>query len=298
MPHDFVIADVFTKVPFGGNQLAVFYDAEGLSERAMQAFAHELNFPESTFVLPSSDPKYACRLRIFTPKTELPFAGHPTIGTAAVLVHLGRAGAGSDRILFEEGIGPVPVEIEPAASPAFTRLVLEREVEEAPAKPSRSSAASALSLPDDAVLDTWAASAGIPFSFIHLADSETVDRASLDRAAWSKHFAQSWSPQLYLFSGDLAAGSRLYVRMFAPAIGIMEDPATGSGAVALAGALARRLPDRTGAFNWTIEQGVALGRPSTLEAAAEKRDGRTVKLSVGGNTIISGTGALSLPAGF
>src|SRR6266446_3711560 len=113
MPHRFVIADVFTDKPFTGNQLAVFPDAQGLSERAMQAIAREFNFAETTFVLPAGDARHACRVRIFTPKTELPFAGHPTVGTAAVLARLGRLklAGGSGTIVFEEGIGPVPVEI-------------------------------------------------------------------------------------------------------------------------------------------------------------------------------------------
>ena len=109
MANHFVIADVFTDVAFGGNQLAVFPDATGISDRDMQAYAREINFSETTFVLPPRNSVNAFRIRIFTPRTELPFAGHPTVGTAAVLVHLGRVGGGRTNIVFEEGIGDVAI---------------------------------------------------------------------------------------------------------------------------------------------------------------------------------------------
>jgi trans-2,3-dihydro-3-hydroxyanthranilate isomerase len=176
-----VIADVFTRTPFGGNQLAVFYDAQSLSDRAMQVFAQEVNFAESTFVPPPTDPKYACRVRIFTPKRELPFAGHSTIGTAAVLAHLGRVKATTDGIVLEAGIGSVLIEVRASTNPASRRLILEKAVEEPVTKPAPSSAASALSLPDDTVLDTWCASAGIRFTFIHLTNRAAVNQAALNR---------------------------------------------------------------------------------------------------------------------
>ena len=294
MGHDFVICDVFSERPFGGNQLAVFPHAEGITDQDMQAFAREINFAESSFVLPPTDPRYDCRVRIFTPKAELPFAGHPTVGTAAVLAHLGKTPKGASAVVFEEGIGPVTVEIHPDRTPAFTRLVLEHAAEMPPTRPSRAAAAAALSLPEEVVLDAWFAGLGVRFSFIHLRDRDTVDRASLDRAAWAAHFAQAWSPQLYFFSGDPAPGSQLYVRMFAPSFGIEEDPATGSGAAILAGVLATKLAEREGHFAWHIEQGVALGRPSQIEASVEKRDGRTAKLMVGGSTVIVGHGAIDV----
>jgi trans-2,3-dihydro-3-hydroxyanthranilate isomerase len=221
MPHRFVIADVFTETAFGGNQLAVFPDGRGLSDRAMQALAREFNFAETTFVLPPQDPRHARRVRIFTPKAELPFAGHPTVGTAAVLARLGLVpiAGGAATIVLEEGIGPIAVEIKLRGETVFAHLVTEKEVESPSARPARSQVAAALSLPEDAVLDTWFAGMGVRFCFVHLASREAVDRAVLDRAAWSAHFAKAWSPQLYFFAGRLASGSRLYVRMFAPPSG-------------------------------------------------------------------------------
>ena len=300
MAHRFVIVDVFTDVAFGGNQLAVFPDARGLSDRAMQALAREFNFAETTYVLPAQDPRHAYRVRIFTPRTELPFAGHPTVGTAAVLARLGlvRVSAGAASVVLEEGVGPITVEIQLRGDATFARLATETEIESPSFLPERSAAAAALSLAADAVLETWFASVGVPFCFVRLASRQAVDRAVLDRAAWSANFANAWSPNLYFFAGELDPGSRLYVRMFAPAYGIEEDPATGSGAAALAGCLAARVPDRDGVFAWNIDQGVAMGRPSRIEASAVKQLGRTVKAMVGGASVLVGEGTMTVPDGY
>lgn len=296
MVYRFVIADVFTETAFGGNQLAVFPDAEGLSDRAMQALAREFNFAEATFVLPPVDPRHARRVRIFTPKTELPFAGHPTVGTAGVLAHLGliATSEATTTVTLEEGIGPVPVEVRMGKSGIYCRFSLTQAVERSSTVADRKAAAAVLSLPESAVLETWFAGIGPPFCFIHLADEGTVDRATLDRVVWSKKFAKAWAPNLYFFAGDLRPASRLYVRMFAPALGIEEDPATGSGAAALAACLAERSPGRDGKFTWPIDQGIAMGRPSVIEASAEKRAGRTVKVMVGGTTVIVGEGDITV----
>src|SRR6266513_1303574 len=255
----------------------------------MQALAREFNFAETTFVLPPQDPRHLRRVRIFTPKTELPFAGHPTVGTAAVLAVLGSFDSSARTIVLEEGIGPVAVELELGGRAPFARLVLEKEVDSPPGVPARAAAA-ALSLPETAVREAWFASVGVPFCFIELAERAAVDRASLDRAAWSEHFARAWAPSLYLFAGERAPGSRLYARMFAPAYGIEEDAASGSACAALAGRLAGRLGEREGTFTWRIDQGVAMGRPSLIEASAEKRAGRVAKLKVGGYSVIVGEG--------
>jgi len=298
MAHRFVIADVFTETAFGGNQLAVFTDARGLSDRAMQALARELNFAESTFVLPPADPRHTRRVRIFTPNRELPFAGHPTIGTAAVLANLGLAGQKGPRldVILEEGVGPVAVEVRLDGSTPYARLTREGEVEKPAMRPSRTAAAAAVSLLERDVLDAWFASVGVPFCFVHVASAAAVDRARLERAAWAVNFSEAWAPNLYLFAGEPGPGSRLHVRMFGPAFGIEEDPATGSGAAALAGCLAERLASE-GTFAWLIDQGVAMGRPSRLEIWAERRGGRTVSVKVGGSTVLVGEGSITVPGG-
>jgi trans-2,3-dihydro-3-hydroxyanthranilate isomerase len=299
MAYPFVIADVFTRTAFGGNQLAVFPDARGLSDRAMQALAREFNFAETTFVLPPADPRHTRRVRIFTPTRELPFAGHPTIGTAAVLAGRGLVDQTGPRlgVILEEGVGPVAVEVRLDGSVPYARLTREGEVEKPSTRPSRPAAAAAISLSERDVLDAWFASVGVAFAFVHLASAEAVDRAVLERAAWAASFSKAWAPNLYLFAGEPAPGSRLYVRMFGPAFGIEEDPATGSGAAALAGCLADRLTT-DGTFAWQIDQGVCMGRPSQLEASAERRGDRTVAVRVGGSTVLVGEGSMTVPAGF
>jgi trans-2,3-dihydro-3-hydroxyanthranilate isomerase len=129
-----------------------------------------------------------------------------------------------------------------------------------------------------------------------VASAAAVDRARLERTAWAVNFSEAWAPNLYLFAGEPGPGSRLHVRMFGPAFGIEEDPATGSGAAALAGCLAERLASE-GTFAWLIDQGVAMGRPSRLEIWAERRGGRTVAVKVGGSTVLVGEGSMTVPAG-
>ena len=163
---------------------------------------------------------------------------------------------------------------------------------------ARQAAAAALSLPESAVRESLFASAGIPFCLIRLESAEAVDSAVLDRAAWNAHFAAAWAPNLFLFAGETAPGGRLYARMFAPALGVAEDPATGAASVALAGSLAGRLPAGDGVFDWHIEQGVAMGRPSLIEASAERRGGRTARLMVGGQVVTVAEGSMSVPDGY
>lgn len=285
--HRFVIADVFTDRPFSGNQLGVFPEAQGLSERAMQAIARELNFAETTFVLPPA------RVRIFTPKAEMQFAGHPTVGTAAVLAHLRKLDLPA-RMVLEEGIGPVPVDVERRGALIYAQFTIERAVELPAERPEKAAAAAALSLPEEMIVDAWFASGGVRFAFVRLADKSAVDRAQLDRAAWSRHFKSAWCSQLYFFAGE----EPVHARMFAPALGVEEDPATGSAAVALASVLASRKEKAEGAFTWRIDQGVAMGRPSRIEATAEKRGGRVVRVKVGGATVLSAEGAMNVPAGY
>ena len=279
--HRFYIADVFTDKPYAGNQLGVFPDAQGLSDRAMQAIARELNFAETTFVLPPT------RVRIFTPASEMQFAGHPTVGTAAVLAQLRKMDLPA-RIVLEEGIGPVPVDVSRRGAHIHAEFTIEKPVEMPAQRVDKSAAAAALSLPESAVLETWFASGGVRFAFIRLADRAAVDRVELDRAAWNRHFKSAWASQLYFFTGE----SEIYARMFAPALGILEDPATGSAAVGLAGVLASRHSSTDGMITLHIEQGVAMGRPSQLEATAEKRGGRVVRIKVGGSSVITAEGTM------
>jgi len=295
MARRFVIADVFSERGFAGNQLAVLPRAEGLSERAMQAIAREFNFAETTFVLPPKDPRYAARVRIFTPRAELPFAGHPIIGTAAVLARVGMIDmrGGKASIVLELGVGPVPVEIELGQEAVRARFTIDTPPQIRSEKPVLAECAAALSLPAEALLEAFYAPVGPGFCFVRLKDAASVDRAALDRGAWTKYCANAWSPNLYLFARE----DKPYVRMFAPALGVDEDPATGSGAVALAGVLASRLPETDGVFTWRIDQGVAMGRPSRIEATVEKRGGKVTKIHIGGGAVLVAQGEIEEPAG-
>jgi trans-2,3-dihydro-3-hydroxyanthranilate isomerase len=145
------------------------------------------------------------------------------------------------------------------------------------------------------VTDTWFASYGLPFCFIRLTDKVMVDRSVLDRTAWSAAFGRAWASNLFLFASDGPAGENVYARMFAPSLGVPEDAATGSAAAALAGSLADASPQRTAEFAWRIEQGVAMGRPSLILASAEKRDGKVLRVRVGGTTVIVGDGHMTTP---
>jgi trans-2,3-dihydro-3-hydroxyanthranilate isomerase len=298
MDLSFALADVFTDVPYGGNRLAVFPDARGIRDATMRALAREFDFPESTFVMPPAKPGDPWGLRIFTPAEELPFAGHPTVGTAAVLARLGVLGlpASGGEIVFQEGIGPVHVRIGPPGPVTQTRFTITRAIERAPQEPSRADVAAALSLPAQAVLDLWSASVGVKFCFVHLREPADVDRAVLDRPAWLRVFGKAWCSEIFFFAGDTAPGARLYARMFAPAFGIGEDPATGSAVAALAGALVARTTGPVGTrAAWTVDQGVLMGRPSRIDASAAKADGGKLTIEIGGSTVLMGTGTMILP---
>jgi trans-2,3-dihydro-3-hydroxyanthranilate isomerase len=294
MSFDFTLVDVFSDRPFGGNQLAVFPDATGIADATMQQLAREFNFSETTFVLPPADPAHTCRVRIFTPQRELPFAGHPTVGTAAVLASMSDGGPGGRPLVFEEGIGPVTVTV---AGPVIGLHLRSPDYQTAAEAPPAGAIASALGLPEDAVVDSWYAGVGLRFCFVHLADGELLDRAALDKAAWTAGVADGWSAELYLLAGDVRDGALVRARMFAPAMGVEEDPATGSACASLIASLAMRSPERDGTFRLRIEQGVAMGRPSELEGTARKRDGRLDEVVVAGRAAIVGHGTMTLPAG-
>jgi trans-2,3-dihydro-3-hydroxyanthranilate isomerase len=291
---EFVLADVFSDRPFGGNQLAVFPDASGISDVRMQQLAREFNFSETTFVLPPADPACTHRVRIFTPVAELPFAGHPTIGTAAVLADLAGDRPGRQEFAFEEGIGPLAVEVDGPGIRFFLRPPRFSGTDEAP---PAAAIGRALGLGADAITETWYAQIGLRFCFVRVATSALVDQIAFDRAAWAADIAGGWSPNLYCFSGDYRSGERLNARFFAPAAGVDEDPATGSACATLAASAASRSPEPDGTYQLHVDQGVAMGRASVLAATARKEGGRITEVSVGGQAVIVGRGLMTLPAG-
>jgi trans-2,3-dihydro-3-hydroxyanthranilate isomerase len=292
MTHRFILTDVFTDQAFGGNQLAVFPDGTGIPDGLMQAYARELNFSETTFVLPPRKPGHTHRVRIFTPTKEIPFAGHPNIGTAVVLAAAGQAG----ELIFDEDVGTVRITARADGTRGYAELTLERAAEVRPSDIPPARLTAMLSLPESAIgpLPAFAMSFGLPFFVVPLKDGAAVAAAKLDSGVWEKVLPPgAWSRDVYIVAGDFSPGGRLKVRMFAPADGIPEDPATGSAAAALASSLAAALPDADGAFAWTIEQGAEIGRPSLISAIAEKSAGRVIAVRVGGGAVIVGEGNFS-----
>jgi len=299
MNYQFHIVDVFTSSPFGGNQLAVLPEASGLSTEGMQKIAREFNFAESTFVLPPTNPKNTRQVRIFTPRNEVPFAGHPNVGTACVLVMRGHIGAGDRHsLIFEEGIGPVAVDVEKRHGGFHATMTISGNIEQPAGVPSNRDLAAILSLAEHDVKRGFFAGVGLPFCFVHLASREAVDRAAIESSAWTRHLSKAWSPHVYFFSGEPENGADLYGRMCAPGIGVAEDAATGSACAALVGALAAR-PEFTGdEFRLSLKQGVAMGRPSDLEASARKSNGAVTSISVGGGTAYVASGEIEVPRAF
>lgn len=299
----FYTADVFTSEMFGGNQLAVFPSADGLDARPMQAIARELNLSETVFVFPPENSANARKLRIFTPGAELPFAGHPTIGTAFVLASIGEvalAGART-RIVFEEGVGPVPVTIETRNGlPTYCELTSARLPEFGPPPPPIEEIAAVLSLrPDQIRSDTCSprpVSCGVPFFFVPLRDRSALEQARPDLAVWERSFSSWWAPHLYPFveTGG-SEGVDIRARMFGPALGIPEDPATGSAAAALAGYLAALRPSGSATLRWVVDQGVEMGRPSRLYVECDRDGERIEAVRVGGASVMVAEARLTVP---
>ena len=291
--YRFLIADVFSDQAFGGNQLAILPDARAITDEGLQAVTREFNFAESTFVLPAGSAAAARRVRIFTPGRELPFAGHPTVGTACALVKEGIAQPGDFTI--EEGIGPVAVRVERDGESFSARFAVDRAPVLHPDPTTPAEAAAAISLDEADVVQVVAAGLGVDFTFVRLRDRETVDRAKLDQAAWSRAFAGKVADQIYLFAGDLADGGDIYARMFGPSLGISEDPATGSAAGILAGVAAGLAGQAVDRFSLSISQGVAMGRPSKIQSCARLRNAEVVGFEVGGSVTFVAEGQIDIP---
>jgi trans-2,3-dihydro-3-hydroxyanthranilate isomerase len=299
MKYQYHIVDVFSETPFGGNQLAVLPNAEGISSEGMQRIAREFNFAETTFVVPVTEAGSTCRVRIFTPKAEVAFAGHPTIGTACALVlgnHHGN-GQGCDLVL-EEGIGPVRVRVERDGERVTGMLTLDSPLMHPIERPSLQALACTLTVNPEDVLDGFYASVGLPFCFAHLRSNEAVDRAAVDKQCWKQHFANAWSSNIFFFAGELSDGGELYARMSAPALGVEEDPGTGSACAALVGAAATDTRFEGSALTLRILQGVAMGRRSDITAIGRKVAGRLASVSIGGATAYVSTGVISVPRAY
>ena len=298
----YITTDVFSSVRLGGNQLAVIPDARGIDEELLLPIAREFNYSETTFVYPPEQAEHTRRVRIFTPGGEVPFAGHPTVGTAVVLAATGEiaAGDGETRIVFEEGVGAVPVVLRDVhAGGGWAQLSAAKLPELGPPVPSRATLARMLGLATEDVLATserpQAVSCGLPFLIVPMASVAAVSRARVNVERWEETLANAWASMIWMYAADPEGGDRHYrARMFAPGINVPEDPATGSAAVTFAGYLAARSRVRNGTLAWTIDQGVEMGRPSRLEIEADKVDGAIMALRVGGSAVLVSEGTMTL----
>ena len=298
--YRFCIVDVFTEQRFGGNQLAVLPHASGLTTEQMQQIAREFNFSESTFVLPPEDSSNTRQVRIFTPGAELPFAGHPNVGTAFVLATLGEIALSNDtpvRVQFEEAAGLVPITIEShAGEPGVCELKAPQSLSTA-GEFSAVEVTEALSLvTEDIVTSTHppiVASVGLEFLFVELRDVGALSRSRPPRL--QALLGREGPSGIHLYTRDGAGMAVDFrARMYAPGKGIDEDPATGSANCALVALLATLDDTRDGELQWRIGQGIEMGRPSLLHGRAEKSGGKLVGAYIGGACVMVAEGTMEV----
>lgn len=294
----FVQVDVFTDRPFGGNQLAVFTDARGLTAEDMQTLTREMNYSECTFVFPPEAPNAAKRVRIFTPARELPMAGHPTVGTAFVLAHQGEfpLQAETAEVTLQLGIGPVPVVIENRNGvPGFVWMT-HREPMFGSIREDRERVAQALSVAARDLHPDWplqVVSTGVPFLFVPLRSLEATGRCRPDESALDNLFNEVEPVALYMFTTEtVSREARVHARMFAPHVmGIPEDPASGAAAAPLGAYLSRygalaKVPE----VRFICEQGMEMGRPSQIHVEVRRQGEEITGLRIGGQAVIVGEG--------
>jgi len=290
--------DVFTGEKFGGNQLAVFLDARGLSAETMQAVTKEMNFSESTFIFPAERPDTDIRMRIFTPGREMPMAGHPTVGSTFALALAGVIPPGRRRWVFGLNVGPTPVDIDwDGLRPAFVWMTQQAPLFGAVVQDVEA-AARAVGLDGHAVratgLPVQEVSCGVPFVFIPLATRAHVDAASPNLDVFDRLCAAAGvdNHAMFVFSPEPGPdGATVYSRMFAPGLGVFEDPATGAASGPLGCYLVQHgvvPPERAGAM--LSLQGVKMGRPSCVHIAIGVDGGGITRVQVGGEAVLVGEG--------
>ena len=288
MQRRYITVDVFTDRTFGGNPLAVVLDAQGLTTAQMQAIATEFNYSETTFVLPPREAGHDAHVRIFPPVRELPFAGHPNVGTAFVLARL--AAKPPARFTFEEGAGLVPIDVLTEDNKVVGAELTAPQPLKKLAQVSAAEAASLISLTADDVASgrhlPQVVSVGTPFLVAEIHSRDALRRAKPDAAAFARTFPRDGAFAIYFYTPDVApaeAPCEIQARMFFPgASGLIEDPATGSATVAAAALFADIGPTQDGELRITIGQGFDMGRPSLLLTRVVKQAGKIVSAHVGG----------------
>ena len=309
MKVSFVTCDVFTDRPFTGNQLLVVPDARGLTSAQMQAIAREINYSESTFVLPPKRPSHAYLQRTFVPVKEIPYAGHPTVGTAVVMAALGKVASGAPDgvhpITIEVGFGPLALELLKADG-RVSRVRMEQGEpvwkEPVAGDDVKGQIAAALGVPFDTLhpsLPLQAVGTGNTFLMVPLASVSSVSAAMADTRMLNHVEKELSVLGLFFFAFDETSGRpRVRARMFAPGAGVPEDPATGSAAgplgvyLALHGAVPGGVAEGRGRF--TIDQGAEMGRPSELEVTVLVENGRPTGVRVEGSAVVMMRGELDV----
>jgi trans-2,3-dihydro-3-hydroxyanthranilate isomerase len=290
----FEILDVFTNKPFRGNQLAVFPAPRKLTKNRMQSIAKEINFSETTFILPAKDKEADAQVRIFTPSDEIPFAGHPSIGTAFVIAS-GKAGRkkGPSQVVLQLGVGLVPVDITYAGTKIKSLTMHQPVPRFGSALQNRGQAARALGIRIVDVLGGGVVSNGMDFLIVEAISSEAVAGATLNLDEIVRIIKRHNVNGLSLFARLNETGTSIHTRFFAPTLGVIEDPATGSAAGALGGYLARilKFPRR---LKLKIQQGAEIGRPSSIGVDINCDRGMIQGVAVSGSVVRVGEGTIFL----
>lgn len=298
MALTFHTLDVFTTRRFGGNPLAVVLDADPLKSAEMQTVAREFNLSETVFVLVPEDARHTARVRIFTPGRELPFAGHPTVGTAVLLAKLGRIppSGGDALVTLEEKIGLIPVQVRNADALApYAELTAAELPRAADGVPSDADLATALGL-DAAEIGfdghrPGIHSAGISFVYVPVASRDALSRARFDLGRWR---APAGDVGVYVYCRGSSADADFHSRMFSLGDGIVEDPATGSAAAIFAGPLHAAAPFPDGTHRRRIAQGEDMGRPSEIALEVDVVAGALARVRVGGHAVLVARGEIRI----
>jgi len=290
MPRRYVTVDVFTERVFGGNPLAVVLDAEGLAKPQMQAIANEFNYSETTFIFPPRAPGLSARVRLFTPRIEIPFAGHPNVGTAVALA-LDLAAKGQavpENFVFEEAAGLVPVRLLKSGHSVIGAEITAPEALSVGSSIAVQDAADCVSRPVTDVVTSvhppQVVSVGLPFLALELNSREALRQARPNWGAHERVLPPIGTDGVFAYSRDARDG-QLHARVFAPLDATIEDPATGSAAAATISLLAQLRPAQAEVCEWRIEQGVDMGRPSLILGRTDKRFGRVTAVHIAGTAV-------------
>jgi trans-2,3-dihydro-3-hydroxyanthranilate isomerase len=295
----YVVYDVFTNQALTGNPLAVVLDCDGLDTDAMQRIAKEFNLSESTFVTPVDDPKHKARVRIFTPDYEMPFAGHPTVGTAIALAELDGNDAPAVFVL-EENIGPIVCSVRFSGGTAFAEFSLAKLPQPVPFTVEPAIVGSALGLDPQHIgfenhrVTCW--SAGVPYVTVPLSGLEAAEKLRFDNETWMKISPEkslNAVASAYLYCRQTVNhDSSYHTRMFVPGNPSYEDPATGSAVAAFAGAIAHFDQPTDGTSQYWIEQGIEMGRPSRIRLEVDMNGGAITAARIGGQAVKVAEGTL------